>query len=712
MKQETQTQSRVRISKTLDRQLKQDCPATYQQQIKLRQRRRRDQKRRAHKMAVASFIISLFCNGLGAAGLNDIQAGSLLLETGNNGEMTNTASLATRVEMRITGLMAEVDVEQKFHNDTSNWVEGTYAFPLPENAAVNRMVMQIGSRRIEGEIQEKQQAIRTYQAARAAGQQASLVTQQRPNLFTSKVANLAPGEDIVISITYVQQLDFRDGQFTLRFPTTLRPRFNGGADGHQGLLVEEMEADRSQAVVAAGGQLQNPLSMRIHLNPGFDLVQLESRYHDIDIADSNGLYIIELAAGEVPADRDFELTWEPRLGATPKAAIFAESSGDESYALLMVMPPQPEQALQQPRELILVVDTSGSMQGESMQQARESLLMALGTLIPEDRFNIIQFNSTAETLFTQPTRASDAAMVRADEYISSLQADGGTNMAPALNLALSGNPPAQYVRQVVFITDGAIGNEVQLFQQIEAELGESRLFTVGIGAAPNGYFMRKAAQFGRGSFTFIGKVDEVAEKMDRLLSRLEHPALTDVCVNWPGYAEVFPAQTPDLYLGEPLVIVARLDQLKGDTEVCGETGISSWNQFLNLKNNQPDSGIATLWGRRKIGSLMDDLALGGDPDLIREQVIDVALEQSLLSRYTSFVAVDKTPARSQEMALQRTRLANLAPDGTVAEPIPPANMAMAMAVPQTATDASLRLVWGLILLSLAGIFTLRLRDAT
>jgi len=378
----------------------------------------------------------------------------------------------------------------------------------------------------------------------------------------------------------------------------------------------------------------------------------------------------------------------------------------------MVLPPQPQQALQQPRELILVVDTSGSMQGASIAQARESLSMALGTLMPDDRFNIIQFNSTAESLFEHPRRANDAAMVIADEYIRSLQANGGTNMAPALNLALNTSPSSDLVRQVVFITDGAIGNEVALFRQIEADLKETRLFTVGIGAAPNGYFMRKAAQFGRGSFTFIGKVDEVAEKMDRLLSRLEHAVLTDVCVHWPGHAEAYPAQTPDLYLGEPLVIVAQLDQLEGDTEVCGETGISSWNQFLDLKSNQPDSGIATLWGRRKIGSLMDDLALGGDPELIRDQVIDVALEQRLLSRYTSFVAVDKTPARSQEIALQRARLANLAPAGARLEPGPASSMAMAMSVPQTASEASLRLVWGLMLLVLAWIFSLRLRDET
>jgi len=267
MKQEAHRQRPPRISEILDRQLSQKHPNAYRRQLRSLRRKRLAYKDKILLSIGAWFIISLFLVAVEAAELDDIQAGSLLLETGQVGEFSRGAALTTRVEMRITGLMAEVDVEQKFHNDTDHWVEGTYAFPLPENAAVNRLVMQIGSRRIEGEIQEKQQAIRTYQTARAAGQRASLVTQQRPNLFTSKVANLGPGEDLVVSITYVQEVDFRDGQFALRFPTTLQPRFKGAADGHEGLLATEVEPDRSQQVLAAGGNVSNPLSIRIHLNP-------------------------------------------------------------------------------------------------------------------------------------------------------------------------------------------------------------------------------------------------------------------------------------------------------------------------------------------------------------------------------------------------------------------------------------------------------------
>jgi Ca-activated chloride channel family protein len=562
--------------------------------------------------------------------------------------------------------------------------------------------LRIGERLIEGEIKEKQQAIATYQAARAAGQRTSLVTQQRPNLFTTRVANVGPGEEITVSIGYVQKLDYVDGSFSLRFPMTVTPRYGGSSSATDGLYPDEIEADPTQAVRKAAGLTANPISMSIHLNPGFDLVHLESRYHDIDIAESNGLYLIELADGQTPADRDFELVWEPTLKGTPRAAVFTEAHGGDQYAMIMVMPPQDDQPISQPRELILVIDTAGSMQGASIRQARDSLLMAIGTLLPDDRFNVIQFNSSADALFSTPVTASDNALLKADQWIRGLGANGGTEMAPALELALQGQAPQGYVRQVVFVTDGSVGNEVELFQLIEDRLGDTRLFTVGIGAAPNGYFMRKAAEFGRGSFTYIGSTAEVAEKMDALLRRLETPALTDICVNWPTVAEVYPRELPDLYLGEPLVVTARLERLKGDVELCGDNGRKAWNEWLPLETEEPGAGVATLWARRKISGLMDELALGGDAMVVRDQVLDVALEHRLVSRYTAFVAVDKTPARSQQ-ALRSARLANLAPADSAFGDLP-------MSLPQGGTDAMLRLCLGLALLFMAWVFSVRLRD--
>ncbi len=623
--------------------------------------------------------------------LDQVSAGAMILR-GDQGEFAGTG-LNTNVRMQIRGMIAEVEVTQSFRNDSPIWVEGIYAFPLPDNAAVNRMQMRIGERLIEGEIQEKQQAQRTYETAKKQGKTASLVSQQRPNMFTSKVANIGPTEVIDVTIGYVQELSYRDGQFSLRFPTTITPRF-GGNPGEP-LALASLIGMESLAMSTDPTNLPS-LELAIELEPGFDLVRLESRYHDIDIAQSTDGYQVTLADGAIRPNRDFELVWEPSLGDTPQSAVLTERFDGEDYALMMVLPPQPKHLQQMPRELILIIDTSGSMHGASLEQAQHSLEMALGTLSPQDRFNLIQFNSTHEILFEQSVAANDAGIGQALDYVQALVADGGTQMHSALEAALSSPAQPGYVRQVVFITDGAISNETALFKLIDDQLGDARLFTVGIGAAPNSYFMRKAAEFGRGSATLIGDITDVAEKMDLLITRLEHPALTDLSANWPGPAETYPSILPDLYLNEPLVVAARLDTLSKSMQLHGHQGGDQWLDQLDVANSREGAGIATLWARRKVESLMDDLAMGAEPDLIRGSVLETALRFALVTRYTSFVAVDKTPVRPTDELLASQRLANAAP--------------RAMNLPQTATVSALHAVFGLLLLMLAVGFSLRLRD--
>ncbi len=660
-----------------------------------RRRRRLHYKDRVLLGILAYFTLALGLRAAYAQGLDAVTAGSFFLERPGVEEPLAAARLETKVRMRVSGMVAEVEVNQNFVNESGEFAEGIYAFPLPEDAAVNRLRMRIGSRLIEGEIREKRAAAEVYREARAAGKRASLLTQERPNLFTSRVANLPPGETIEVQISYVQELSYRDGGFSLRFPMALAPRYEPGAPEREAIQRTLTDEPVSRPVYATAPGT-NRVELQIQLDAGFELTRLESLYHDVSVAESNGRYAIELAAGEVPPERDFELVWEPSLKQAPQAALFSEADADGAYALLMVMPPQADYPEQRPRELVLVIDTSGSMHGASLEQARESLLMALGSLSPDDRFNVISFNSAPTALFPGARLADDQAIGAAIDFVEDLSAGGGTEIAAALDLALGGAAAPGYLRQVVFITDGSVANETELFARIEAQLGESRLFTVGIGPAPNGYFMRKAAQFGRGSYTFIGSQEQVAERMDGLLRRLEHPVLTEVCVDWPGLSEMYPFRPGDLYLGEPLMIAARLDSLDGAAEVCGNTPLDAWSAFVDLKADTPGAGIASLWARRKIGTLMDDLALGADPTEIRAETLAVALKHRLVSRYTSFVAVDKTPVRPAGLPLSTGRIANAA---------------LAVALPATATDSGLRIAFGLMLILTGWVFARRLRDA-
>jgi Ca-activated chloride channel family protein len=244
-------------------------------------------------------------------------------------------------------------------------------------------------------------------------------------------------------------------------------------------------------------------------------------------------------------------------------------------------------------------------------------------------------------------------------------ADGGTEMRRALETALVGSDDPRLVRQVVFLTDGSVGNEGELFGVIRQRLGDTRLFTVGIGSAPNGHFMTKAAEFGHGTFTYIGDVREVEEKMARLFARLESPVLTGIDVRWPEGAavEAWPQRVPDLYLGEPIVLSARLSGPADRVVVTGRRNRKVWRASLPLDGGRSGEGMGVLWARRKIESLLDSLHEGASKDEVRTQVVALGLEHHLVTRHTSLVAVDVTPVRPRDASLQRRDVATNLPHG-------------------------------------------------
>jgi Ca-activated chloride channel family protein len=443
----------------------------------------------------------------------------------------------------------------------------------------------------------------------------------------------------------------------------------------------------------------NPVDIVVYIDAGVPIAAAKSSYHDATFAKAgDGRVVMQLVKAQEEADRDFELAWSLAPAATPRAAMFTQSNGGIDYALLMVVPPQPTAAERAafnalPRETILVVDTSGSMQGTSMEQARTALLMALSTLTPRDRFNVLEFNSHTRALYPAAIPASGEALEVAIAWVKNLKAGGGTEMVPALTFALDGRDTPGYLRQVIFITDGAVGNEEELFRLIRERLGASRLFTVGIGSAPNGHFMTRAAQFGRGTFTYIGNVNEVNEKMSALFAKIESPVLRDVTIRWPDGTpvETFPAQVPDLYLGEPVMVAAAATAPIGTVIVSGLRGNQPWSVALTPDADRNAAGVGALWARAKIASHMDELARGATVDDVRPKVVKVALEHHLVSAYTSLVAVDVTPTApgvEPKTALVKTSLpAGFTPD----------------ALPQTDTAATLQLVLGLLALLAAGM---------
>src|SRR5262249_19449904 len=520
-----------------------------------------------------------------------ITEGTLFWRTAQHATAAPAPGVRTDVELRGTGIVARATVRQEFTNPSEEWAEALYVFPLPEDAAVDHLRMWVADRVIDGVIQERAAAKATYEQAKHEGKRASLIEQERPNIFTTSLANIPPGAAIAIEIQYQHVVRYDAGRFRLRFPMGAGPRYAPGVPlpvssgpGTEADTDAVPDASRIPPPVAPSSRGPiNPISLRIELDPGVPLAALESSYHRIHTAPlSGGRFEIALEAIDVPADRDFELVWQPAVGTEPTAVLFTDQTGDHTHALLMLLPPRGVERPHLPRDVIFVLDNSGSMAGASIEQARAALKLALTRLQPGDRFNVVRFNHRTDALFPDVQPASQPNLSAAERYVDSIRAQGATESLPALIRALAGHAEPDRLRQVIFLTDGDVGNEQQLFQTILQQLGESRLFTIGIGSAPNSHFMREAARLGRGTFTYIGSPAEVQDKMVTLFRKLESPSLTDVQLALPGAgdADVLPARIPDLYLGEPVMVTLRTQLPPSRALLRGRLGSAALQQEI------------------------------------------------------------------------------------------------------------------------------------
>ena len=642
-----------------------------------------------------------------------VTEGTLFWRSAEQNTPVPAPTLETEVNIVVTGIVARASVRQSFTNPSQAWAEGIYVFPLPEDAAVDRLRMKIGDRLVEGVIQERAAAKAQYEQAKQEGRRAGLVEQERPNIFTTSVANIAPGAAISIEIEYQQTVRYDSGQYRLRFPMVVGPRYIPGApiagpsSGKGWSPDTDRVADASRITPPvehpSRGPL-NPVSLTVSLDPGVPLARLTASYHAVQTTPlADGRFRVELARGPVPADRDFELVWQPSTEAAPIATLFTERKGTDAFAILMVTPPASgaPDAPRLPREVIFVLDNSGSMHGASIEQAKAALKLALDRLQPGDTFNVIRFNHTTDAVFSTAQAATAVNLATATRYVGRIKADGGTEMLPAMRQALDGGEHPGRLRQVIFLTDGAVGNEAELFAAIHDRLGDSRLFTIGIGSAPNSHFMREAARLGRGTFTYIGSINEVREKMVALFAKLESPALTDVEIEPVASAEIVPERIPDVYLGEPITVALRAPALPTQVVLRGRLGVQVWERALELHPAGEGAGLSSHWASAKIATLLDRRRTGTAEDEIRRSVLDLALTFHLVSPYTSLVAVDVTPVRPGDQSLESHALETNLPDGW--------DYTAVFGLGQGATDAPVHLIIGLFACLLAALAAAALR---
>jgi Ca-activated chloride channel homolog len=586
--------------------------------------------------------------------INDILTGTLVRKIAETNLYEVLPELITNVDISIDGMVATTIVNQVFTNPTFEPIEAIYVFPLSNNAVVNDMKMIINNRFIQGEIKEKQEAKIIYEKAKQSGKRASLTEQQRPNIFTNSVANIMPGDTIIVQLSMVETIDFEDNTFKYRFPMVVAPRFIPGDEvtgytGNGWAMDTNIVPDASKItppITPPNMRSGSRLSLFVHLNAGLLLSSVKCRSHDIEKQFKDvGKYEIILSDGDVIPNKDFVLDYTIQVGKEPSAALFSTQRDSCDYFMLMAVPPKHSMAKSTiPKEFIFVIDVSGSMSGGSLDQACKSLEYAVKRLKPNDYFNIIPFSDGYITMKPQSIKATQRNIRKGVKFIRRLKTIGGTNALPALVESMKNNQQPNTVKMIVFITDGAVGNEKEIFKAVQQNIGVSRLFTISIGSAPNSYLLEKISNYGRGTFTYIGNINEVKTQMNNLFNKIESPVLTDIILQVDGSTELYPSRIPDLYVGQPMIVYGKAK--KGSLSKGAFIGKINGQYFkkdlkINPQTGKHHSAIAPLWAQRKINDLTNNYFSSLRNPTTKQKVIDICMDFTLMSEFTSFVAVEE-----------------------------------------------------------------------
>lgn len=600
-------------------------------------------------------------------------SGALMCRIPVNDVLTNVALPLkhTDVDASISAYIASVNVTQEFHNPYDEKIEAIYVFPLPQNAAVNGFVMTIGERKIRGIIREKEQAKQIYNQAKALGYVASLLTQQRANVFTQHVANIEPGKRIDINITYFNTLSYDDGWYEFVFPMVVGPRFNPPAPGSKDGIAAVARGNKAPTGQPTNIQYLSPnersghdISLSVDINAGVVIEEIKSVNHKIDVSNEMSEQIrVVLSDDDALPNKDFVLRYRV-AGDEVKTALLTHRDSTGGYFTFMLYPPQDySDAARQAMEMIFVMDCSGSMRGKPIEQAKQAVLHALSCLQSQDTFQIIRFSNSSSQLGNQPLLATTKNINRGKQFVRNLSGGGGTMMIEGIKAALDFPHDPERLRFVIFLTDGFIGNETEILSAVHNRVGSARVFSFGVGSSPNRYLMNRMAKLGRGAVAYLSLNDSGSDVMGKFFDRVSQPILTDININWGGMqvADVIPAKMPDLFVGRPVIITGRFDGDKPTTiRIQGRTaqGIVESNFDINpVDETNEHIALPAVWARNYIASLMDRASY--EPNIeLPQQIQEIALQYSLMSAYTSFVAVD---SKTQTAGTQGTTINQAVP---------------------------------------------------
>ena len=577
--------------------------------------------------------IAVLTAATGFAAQRPITQGALLIKDNTGQAKLECPLKRTDVKAEISGPLSRVTVTQEFHNTAKDRIEAVYVFPLPHDAAVDRMTMHIGSRIVKGTIKRRAEARAIYEAARNSGRAAALLDQERPNIFTQSVANILPGDTVLIEISYVERLPYEAGTYEFVFPMVVGPRYNPAS-------VSDARAI-SPPVARPETRAGHDISVAVTLDAGLPIDWIASPSHEVVIdRPAATRATVRLRGGQAIPNKNFVLKYDV-AGGRIQDAVLTHRSGNNGYFSVILQPPDKVTVRDlTPKEIVFVLDTSGSMSGFPIEKAKEAMDLALAGLNPFDTFNLITFAGDTHVLFPAPVAATPANLSRAREFLRLRQGGGGTEMMKAIRAALAGGGSQKHIRVVCFMTDGYVGNEAEILSEIRLH-PNARIFSFGIGNSVNRYLLDKMALTGRGEVEYVSLRDDGSAAAKRFHERVRNPLLTDITVEWKGLpvANVLPSRVPDLFSGKPVVITGRYNApAKGVVVVKGKLAGAPWERSvtIDLPAAAPThDAIATLWARTKVDSLT------GDPGT-EEAITQLGLDYKLMTQFTSFVAVEET----------------------------------------------------------------------
>ncbi|HEY9851342.1 MAG TPA: VIT domain-containing protein [Leptolyngbyaceae cyanobacterium] len=591
----------------------------------------------------------------------DRNIGGLYVQTANQQKIAFPLK-HTEVEAKVAGNISRVEVTQTFENPFTTTLEAVYIFPLPDEAAVDDMLIRIGDRTIKGSIKKRQEAQQIYEQAKQQGRTAGLLEQERDNIFTQSLANIKPGEQIDVIIRYNDSLKFEGGNYEFVFPMVVGPRYIPGTtiDDNavgSGSAVAPMtlnqdtdlvpDASRLNApILPAGTRSRHDINVTVEIDAGVEIRDVRSPSHQIQVSHENQIVRVKLAGGDTIPNKDLILRYQVAGDRTQTTILTQADDRGGHFALYLIPAIQYQLDQMVPKDVVFLIDTSGSQHGAPLMQCQELMRRFINGLNPYDTFSIINFANTTQQLSPVPLPNTPQNRSRAIQYINQLNAGGGTEMLRGIRAVLNFpvTDPGR-LRSIVLLTDGYIGNENQIFAEVQQNLKPGvRLYSFGAGSSVNRFLLNRVAELGRGIARIIRHDEPTDQVVEKFFRQINNPVLANINLQWEGDGEspaIYPENPPDLFAEQPLVLFGRKsDRRGGKLQVSGiAAGGMRYHQTFNLNFEEKGNvAIAQLWGRSRIKDLMNQMVRGETKTGV-EAVTNTALTYQLLSQYTAFVAV-------------------------------------------------------------------------